>query len=189
MTYNATTDVLVVTNARGRIYFGKITTVSGGGTDSGGGGGCFTGHARLLTRRGPVPFIELMVGDEVQTLSGWRRVRKILTHYHNGPMCVMNSWLVTPEHHLYAPDSGPLGWLPAGSIFDSRVHFTGTVYNAEIEGETDNEHCYTLENGIVAHNGLGVFQERRPHSHRSPERECRDISREARFFSKPRTLG
>ncbi len=153
--YQASTSNPNVTANDGRAYFGKITTAGGGGgTGSGGGGGaCFTPNTRVITKDGIKAISEIVAGDEVLTQRGWRIVRRLLTHSYEGPLHHMgNQECVTPTHHFWFERR----WTKAMVIFPVvRASGARVVFNLAIEGDgSDEEQCYTLANGRIAHNVL-----------------------------------
>lgn len=151
--YIATLQNEQLTAQTSTIYLGIITTPAHGGGNTGGGGGgggpCFDPETKVLTIDATKAFEELKVGDQVLTLAGWRRVRKVLVHEYDGPLHEMpDGGLVTPDHRIRRGD----GWVRAAEIFGSIVHYVGPVYNLSIFGASDAEHCYRLANGYTAHN-------------------------------------
>lgn len=152
-TYLATTLNPAITGNTATVFLGTITTPAfGGGGTSGGGGGsgpCFDPETKILTMRGYIPMEMIQVGDRVQTRKGWRNVKEVLVHEYDGPMREMpDGGLVTLEHRIRKGDY----WVRADSIFSHEVLYRGPVYNLSIEGKTDEEHCYRLANGYIAHN-------------------------------------
>jgi hypothetical protein len=156
-TYLATTSQEVVTQADATVYLGTITTPAhgGGGTTGGGGGNgppCFSGGTNIITKDG-IKFIVDVIGghDEVLTQRGWRRVRRLLRHSYDGPMQEMSDTeFVTPPHRFWYQRA----WARACEIFTKTLaRFTEDVFNLEIDGDgSDEEQCYTLANGWIAHN-------------------------------------
>lgn len=148
--YHASTTPPPVTASEGRIWFGQITTpvFGGGGT---GGSHCFTGLTLVITKDGIKPISAIVGGlDEVLTQRGWRKVRRVLRHEHDGPMLDMGGDFVTPEHRFWWKHF----WQPAKAIFPFLLtRFRGSVFNLDVEGDgSDEEQCYTLANGWIAHN-------------------------------------
>ncbi len=144
-----------VTSSDGRAYFGKITTApGGGGSGSGGGGGaCFSGNTLVITKAGIMPISLLSKGQEVLTQRGWRSVRRLLEHKWDKELLDMgNDEYVTTEHRFWFRNT----WTKAKRIFGDTVpRFTGPVFNLDVCGDgSDEEQCYTLANGHIAHNAL-----------------------------------
>lgn len=151
--YIASTLNPSVTGALHRLYLGTVTTPAFGGAPVGGGGGgnggCFSPETEVWTPRGDIPISELIPGDKVQTRIGWRKVLAVLKHDYDGPLHEMpDGFLVTPDHRIRKG----MEWVRAASLFDRVIQYQGPVYNLSIEGETDDEHCYRLANGYLAHN-------------------------------------
>lgn len=173
-TYFATTDNPTVTGDEATVYLGTVTTpVHGGGGTGGGGGGsgpCFTGNTLILVERSGVvraaPIAHLEAGDQVLTLAGWRRVRRILEHPdYAGLMYRMpdrkvttnlstRHEFVTPGHRLWSNRT----WVRADEVFEAiapEIVESKTVFNLEVDGDgSDETQCYTLANGWVAHNQI-----------------------------------
>jgi hypothetical protein len=152
-TYIASTQNPDVTAGLHRQYIGSITTPAhgGGGTFGGGGGGgaCFSGNTSVHTERGRVPICEIKRGDKVYSRIGWRLVAKLLVHEFDGEMREMGSGeLVTPGHRIWHEND----WRPAGDLFPVKVNYKGRVYNLALKAKADRGQCYTLSNGLVAHN-------------------------------------
>jgi hypothetical protein len=157
--YQASTSNPLVTANDGRAYFGKLTTSAGGGGgsgSSGGGGACFTRNTRVITKDGIKRIVEIVAGDEVLTLRGWRQVRALLTHSYEGELRDMGGdEYVTPSHRFWSRRS----WEHAVFVFRGRgagnLPFAGEVFNLSVEGDgSDDEQCFTLANGHIAHNVL-----------------------------------
>lgn len=135
------------------IWVGKITTpafgAGGTGGTGGGGGPCFSPETQVWTLRGDTAISELIPGDQVQTRVGWRKVLAVLKHDYDGPLHEMpDGALVTPSHRIRKG----MEWVPAATLFIRVVQYEGPVYNLIVEGENDDEHCYRLANGYLAHN-------------------------------------
>jgi hypothetical protein len=155
--YYATESNPTISAYDSMVYLGPITTpVHGGGGTSGGQGGgggpCFTGNTLVITKRGIKKIADIEAGDEILTMRGWRKVRKLLVHEYDGPMARMSCGeYVTLKHHFWVGVSH--AWRPAREIWDVARAFAGWVFNLEIEGDgSDEEQCYTLANGWIAHN-------------------------------------
>lgn len=160
-TYLASVNNPDVTGNDALVFLGAVTTPAhGGGGTSGSGGGngpCFTASVLIKTPRGAKRISKIQPGDRVMTKAGWRRVTARLEHNYDGPMCDLGrgDGYVTPTHRFWLGPGGSVeGWLPARNIFPEGPRVTGTVYNLTIEGETDDEHCYTLDNFWIAHNTM-----------------------------------
>jgi hypothetical protein len=159
-TYFATANNPDVTANDALIFLGTITTPAhgGGGTGGSGGGGgpCFTPNTRVLTMEGIKRMVDVIAGsDEILTQRGLRKVKAVIEHDYDGPTCRMgNGEFVTPDHRFWlAPGGSHEGWLPARNIFPPGPDFHGVVVNLEIDGDgSDEEQCYTLANGWLAHN-------------------------------------
>lgn len=140
---------------RGRFYLGTITTSNaGGGTGGGGGNGgaCFSGNTRVITEEGAKPISQIVPGERVLTLAGWFPVKKVLRHGFNGPVRNMGDMeLVTLTHRFHRPGNI---WIPARELFEKDGFYLGAVFNLEIDSDSSEDHirCYTLANGMVAHN-------------------------------------
>lgn len=152
-TYLATTLNPAITGSTSTVFLGTITTPAfgGGGTSGSGGGGgpCFDPETKILTMRGYIPIEMILVGDKVMTRKGWRKVTAVLEHEYDGMMREMpEGELVTPCHRIRKGKY----WVRADSLFSHEVHYRGPVYNLAIEGKTNDEHCYQLANGYMAHN-------------------------------------
>jgi hypothetical protein len=163
-TYLAAIDDSDMSKLDALVFLGNITTPAhGGGNTTGGGGGngppggaCFSGNTRIITRYG-IKDINLVIEklDEGLTQRGWRVIRKLLIHPYSGPMRDLGgAELVTPGHRFWWHP----GWVRAEHIFRKEVeHHSGLVFNLEMEGDgSDEEQCFTLANGWIAHN----FQKR-----------------------------
>lgn len=159
-TYFATTQNPALTDHPETIFLGSVTTpVFGGGPKGGGGGGggpCFDPETLILTKRGNVEIAAIMpLADEVMTRVGWRKVTTVFSHDYDGLLHEMpDGALVTPDHRIRR---GP-EWVRAAELFSRVVSYQGMVYNLGIEGESDEEHCYQLSNGYMAHNSNKVVQ-------------------------------
>lgn len=156
-TYLATTSQEVVTQADATVYLGSVTTPAHGGGGTGGSGGgngppCFLGTTMVITKARIQFIFDIKDGDEVLTQRGWRKVRKLLVHEYSGPMHTIGGRggeHVTPNHCFWFEND----WQLAETIFPFSFKFTGPVFNLEIEGDgSDEEQCYTLANGWIAHN-------------------------------------
>ena len=158
-TYLATTDNPTITSNEALVFMGAITTPAhgGGGTTGGGGGGgpCFSENTLIITKDGIKHFRDVIgMHDHILTQKGWRLVRNVICHLgYTGAMCDMdNDELVTPAHRFWWKH----GWVRAEHLFiglPKIERFTGPVYNLEIDGDgSDDEQCYTLANGWIAHN-------------------------------------
>lgn len=156
-TYLATTSQEEITAEDATVYLGSITTPAhgGGGTTGGGGGNgppCFSGNTRVITKDGIKMIVDVIGGrDEVLTQRGWRRVRRLLRHSYDGPMQKMSDTeSVTPPHRFWYQR----GWAQAVEIFTQTIpRFVEDVFNLDIEGDgSDEEQCYALANGWIAHN-------------------------------------
>jgi hypothetical protein len=155
-TYFATTANPQVTGNEATVFLGTITTPAYGGGGTGGGGGgngpCFSGNTRVITRDGIKKISDVIGGhDEVLTQRGWRQVRRLIEHDYDGPMRDMgNEEQVTPPHRFWAQRD----WVQALHIFLTIIsRLVGSVFNLEIDGDgSDEEQCYTLANGWIAHN-------------------------------------
>lgn len=128
---------------------------SGGGQPGGGiGGPCFTGTTLVMTIDGWRPISSVQVGDQVETLIGFRPVAKVFIHEHSGEMRDMGGGeLVTPEHMMSRTGET---WQPAGEVFFGIQQFAGLVYNLEIGGTDELGHNYHLSNGWFAHNKIKI---------------------------------
>lgn len=150
VTYAATSDFWIANAGEGRLYYGKIIT-SGGGGGAGGGGYCFTPDVRLLTGK---VISKVLVGDFVWVEKDdgqrvLRKVKQVLIHDWNGPMCDMGDGLVTPRHQFRSQQS----WQPAENLFGTpAVSYAGQVWNLDIDTDQGDEHNYVLANSKVAHN-------------------------------------
>ncbi|MGH8358208.1 MAG: hypothetical protein ACRESF_12000 [Pseudomonas sp.] len=155
-TYFATPDNPDVNVSDFTVYLGTITTpVHGGGGTGGNGGGngpCFLETTAIITKRGIRLIAKIQPGDEVLTQRGWRKVRGLIVHSYSGPIYRMPlGGHVTPDHRFWSGTSDE--WLPAKDFFAFAFEFAGSVYNLEIDGDgSDQEQCYTLANGWIAHN-------------------------------------
>lgn len=153
-TYFATTLNPALTDHAETIFLGSITTpVFGAGPKNGGGGGggpCFDPETLIMTRRGPIEIADIMAqSDEVITLAGWRKVTTVFSHDYDGLLHEMpDGAFVTPDQRIRRG----LEWVRAAEMFPRAVSYQGMVYNLGVEGETDDEHCYQLSNGYLAHN-------------------------------------
>lgn len=152
-TYLASTSNPDVTANPNRLYLGKVTTPAFGGGDTGGSGGgggaCFSGNTRIVVKDSILPIAKVEAGMQVMTRCGWRKVASRIEHDYEGELFHMGvGELVTPDHCLRQDRK----WVPAQEIFHGIRVFKGKVYNLAIEGDSDDEHCYTLGNGWVAHN-------------------------------------
>jgi hypothetical protein len=100
--------------------------------------------------------VDVIAGsDEILTQRGLRKVKSVIEHDYDGPMCRMgNGEFVTPDHRFWlAPGGSHEGWLPAHHLFAPGPDFHGVVVNLEIDGDgSDEEQCYTLANGWLCHN-------------------------------------
>jgi hypothetical protein len=132
------------------------TQHSGGGLPGGGGGRfCFTPNTLVLTDDGWRPIASIVVGDRVETLTGFRRVSKTMVHEYKGLLHHMgNDEWVTFEH-MISKDGEE--WVMAGKVFEQTGGYEGLVYNLEVEAEDYIGHSYRLNNGWFAHN-LKPFQ-------------------------------
>lgn len=151
--YAASTAVPNVTANENRLYLGTITTpVFGGGATGGHGGGggpCFTGNTLVKTQDGAKPIQDIRIGDQVQSLAGWIRVKATLKHWYEGPMHAMGfGEFVTPEHRLWSDRE----WVAAKELWPDATPFKGWVFNLHCAGCDDFERCYRLKNGSMAHN-------------------------------------
>lgn len=154
-TFVVSTNVADVTAGLHRQYVGKIITPAhgGGGTGGSGGGGgpCFTGNTLVKTEEGSKAIEEIKIGDIVQSLAGWVRVKATLKHWYEGPMHAMGfGEFVTPEHRIWADR----GWVAAKELFPDATPFKGWVFNLHCQGADDFERCYRLKSGWMAHNQL-----------------------------------
>lgn len=157
-TYIASLSNPDVTSSLHRQYVGSVTTPAhgGGGTSGGGGGGgpCFTGNTLVITKDGIKPIRDICPHvDQVLTQRGWRTVLNLICHADFvGPLRAMvdSEEFVTPGHRFWFQHQ----WVRAEHIFTDRINqFGGNVFNLEIEGDgSDEEQCYTLANGWIAHN-------------------------------------
>lgn len=156
-TYIASTSNPDVTSNDGIVFLGSITTPAhgGGGTGGNGGGGgpCFTGNTHVITKDGHKRISKIIAWvDEVLTQRGWRVVGRRIEHAgYSGPLRDMgNGELVTPDHCFWFHRM----WREAMFIFTTEIPcLYGSVFNLEIEGDgSDEEQCYTLANGWIAHN-------------------------------------
>jgi hypothetical protein len=156
-TYFATVNNPDVSANDALIFLGVITTPAhgGGGTGGSGGGGgpCFTRNTLVITKSGIKRITDIIAGyDEVLTQRGWRKVRTVLQHDYDGPVFDMGAdEYVTPDHRLWFERS----WQRAAIVFSPFLieKFYGVVCNLEIDGDgSDDEQCYTLANGQIAHN-------------------------------------
>lgn len=150
--YHATTNQADLTASDGRVYLGKITTPAfgGGGTSGSGGGGgsCFEGSVQVITPARAKRFHELPDVFTASTIYGWRTAH-LLKHPYKGEMRHMGEGeLVTPGHRFKHDDK----WIPARQKWSTKVFFAGTVYNASIETDSDQERHYELANREIAHN-------------------------------------
>ncbi len=150
VTYHATGTNPVVTGAEGRVYFGKITIVTGTGSTGGGGGGgaCWAGDTLIQTPdRGNVSISALTFDDKVVTLGGVGYVENVIEHAYQGIVVTLPSGArATPTHHVLCGSE----WAPVGLLYLNRSDFTGSVFNLEIDGDPS----YVLADGTVAHNAL-----------------------------------
>ena len=153
-TYIATVNNPDLTASDPVVFHGSVTTpVFGAGPKQGGGGGngpCFDPETKVITQKGDKPFEEIKAGEDmVLTRVGWRRVKCVLIHDYDGPLHEMpDGGLVTPEHRIRKG----YDWVRAADLFKNIVHYAGPVYNMHVEGATDDERCYRLANGYLAHN-------------------------------------
>ena len=157
VTYQSTTNQLVVYQNDGRVSFGSITTASGGG-GTGGGGTCFSPNTKVKTQRGDVSFWDIREDDFALTARGtWRRILQVRCSEHTDrPMLNMGDDELVTLGHLFKHD----GWTPAKDMgFGEELPYTGLIANLCIETEEDDdgsgldtEHSYTLANGHVVHN-------------------------------------
>lgn len=116
---------------------------------------CFTGDVMVRMSDQLVRFDRMTHRVVVLLKNGERRYAKLIEHEYTGPVYKlpnMGGW-VTPEHMMEAkPDSDV--WVKACMKYSEMAikHFTGTVYNLEIETSDPGERHYILRNGDVAHN-------------------------------------
>jgi hypothetical protein len=159
-TYIASVNNPDVTAGLYRQYLGTITTPAFGSGPTGGQGGgggvggppCFTGNTKVITKEGPKRIFLIAPGDCVLTRAGWREVAERLEHSYQGPLCDMgHEEGVTPSHRFFRDGK----WIRAQEIFKGfpKRGYTGSVFNLSIKGDgSDYEQCFTLANGLVAHN-------------------------------------
>jgi hypothetical protein len=154
--YQFSTSKSVQVAANGRVSFGQITTVSGGGgTGSGGGGaGCFSPNTKVRVsnmRDGYtlLSFAELGELIAIETEHGRRFARKHTRSYSGWMHDMGDGELVTPAHLIKVTT----GFFDAAhTIWKERVWYEGEVHTLETLTDIDAERHFILGNGRVAHN-------------------------------------
>jgi hypothetical protein len=154
------TTLFADTTPDGYFWCGKTHTVAaggaggtsgGGGNTGGNGGACFSGNTLVKTPSGPMPFDKLPLFPTLLTRHGALPAKLIVSEY-SGPIHSMGDSLVTPKHP-FARDGK---WIAAEELFPGKLEFTGTVYNAHILTDDEDERNYELANGNLVHN-LSMF--------------------------------
>jgi hypothetical protein len=141
----------------GYTWCGQLTTVAGGGAGGSTGGGgptggaggvCFSGNTRVVTPYGIKRFYELPVICVVKTKNGFKQAKLQVSQYSGMLHHIGHDEWATPEHPFWRDGE----WKPAKELFTETREFYGTVYNAHVMTDVEDERNYELANGDIVHN-------------------------------------
>lgn len=156
MVFQATTDITQLGRAPGRFPVGKITTSGGGGGSgggSGGGGGCFSGDTQIQMSNLAFRRFDCLPPEfRIRNRTGKHRAKLVVHENFHSVMLDTGRGLVTPGHGISVERGAP--FIPARELFKPVIaNWHGTVYNLHVlDGDTEDDHHYILENGMAAHN-------------------------------------